>query len=197
MFNGIVEGIGRIQEIYQDGQNTAFFIDCLFKNELKPDQSLAHNGVCLTVEQIYSESYQVTAIDETLKKSNLGSLIEGDRINLERSLRLNSFVDGHLVQGHVDALGKCTGIRESGGSWVFEFGYPEEHAPLIVEKGSITVNGVSLTAYEVTRDRFKVSIIPYTYEHTTFQDLREGQKVNLEFDIVGKYLLRQSELNKR
>lgn len=194
MFNGIVEGVGRIVQIQQDGQNTTFFIDGPFNNKLKPDQSLAHNGVCLTVEKIFSDCYQVTAIDETLQKSNLGSLKEGDRVNLERSLQLNSFVDGHLVQGHVDCLGTCTGIREMEGSWVFSFNFPEEQAPLIVEKGSITINGVSLTAYDVTENAFKVSIIPYTFHHTTFQALKEGQNVNLEFDIIGKYLLRQRQL---
>lgn len=195
MFNGIIEGIGHVRKIQQNGQNTIFFINCPFKDELQPDQSLAHNGVCLTVEQTFKETYQVTAIDETLKKSNIGLLQTGDRINLERSLQLDSFVDGHLVQGHVDCIGTCTGIQEMEGSWVFSFDFAEEQAPLIVEKGSITIDGVSLTAYNVTDHSFQVSIIPFTYTHTTFQDIKEGQKVNLEFDIIGKYLLRQNQVN--
>lgn len=196
MFNGIVEGMGKVESIVDKGSNKQFTIESPFEAQLGIDQSLAHNGVCLTVEDYWHSKYQVTAIYETLQKSNLGALQAGSLINVERSMTLNSLLDGHLVQGHVDSLGRCETIREQNGSWVFCFQYDSSQAGLLVEKGSITVNGISLTAHDITSETFCVSIIPYTYGHTNLHHLNKGDNVNLEFDLIGKYVQRQSSLFK-
>jgi riboflavin synthase len=194
MFSGIIESLGTIKKIIPDQANISFWIASDLTDELKIDQSVAHNGVCLTVEEIKGKEYKVTAIEETLIKSTLSELREGDEVNLELCLRLNDRLDGHIVQGHVDATGIVYDIKEQEGSWLFTFQYPKTFAHLIVEKGSIAVNGVSLTAFNCTDDKFSVAIIPYTYTHTTFQRLKKGQTVNLEFDILGKYILRWAQV---
>ncbi len=188
MFTGIIESVGEVKSIQPLGSNLRFTINSTLAPKLKVDQSLSHNGVCLTVEETNDKTYTVTAIAETLSTSNLGNLRQGDRINLERSLTLQSLVDGHLVQGHVDATGQCTAVHPADGSHVFTFRYPETFQHLLVEKGSITVNGVSLTAFDCKPDHFSVAIIPYTFENTNFRDLQENKTVNLEFDIIGKYV---------
>ncbi len=190
MFTGIVESIGEIVSITPEGTNINFEISCSFKEELQIDQSVAHNGVCLTVVEINEASYVVTAIDETLKKSNLGSLKVGNLLNLERAMKLGDRLDGHIVQGHVDQIGACASIKLEEGSWVFEFSYDDKKGNITVEKGSITVNGVSLTVVASKESSFSVAIIPYTYEHTNFKRLEVGSVVNLEFDVIGKYVQR-------
>lgn len=190
MFSGIIEDLGIITGIHKRGNNLEFLIQSKITNELKIDQSVAHNGVCLTVEEKTRDIYQVTAIEETLKKTNLGKLKIGDTVNLERSLTLQTRLDGHMVQGHVDATGLCILKEFREGSWEFGFRYPKEHFTLLVEKGSICINGVSLTAFNCVEDHFQVAIIPYTFEHTTFGNLNAGDTVNLEFDILGKYIQR-------
>lgn len=194
MFSGIIEQTGTVRSILSSGSNLTFIIEAPFAHELKVDQSVAHNGVCLTVEKIIEGAYQVTAVEETLKKTNLSRLKEKDVVNLERSLTLNQLIDGHIVQGHVDTVGTCTGKEERDGSWLFHFSFPEAFASLIVEKGSIAINGVSLTAFNCGIKEFSVTIIPYTYQHTGFHRLQPGEPVNLEFDIVGKYIARQAAL---
>jgi riboflavin synthase len=191
MFTGIIEALGTVQEIIPDeGTNLTFRLTCPFVQELKIDQSLSHNGVCLTVTDVLTDSYTVTAVDETLKKTNLGRLQVGDAVNLERCLAANGRFDGHIVQGHVDGTGTCTGIQDEQGSWLFDFQFDPSDGNVIVEKGSICVNGVSLTVFNATDESFRVAIIPYTYQHTTFQHLRVGDPVNLEFDVIGKYVQR-------
>ncbi len=194
MFSGIVEALGRIESIIPSKSNIDFYISSPFTKELYTDQSIAHNGVCLTVVSIDQDKYKVTAIQETLQKSNLGSSKEGDWVNLERSITPNTRMDGHFVQGHVDAYTHCISKSDENGSWYFTFKLPWEGRKLIVNKGSITVNGVSLTVVDPTEDTFKVAIIPYTYEHTTFQFLNPGDFVNIEFDILGKYIARHLEM---
>lgn len=192
MFCGIIETTGVINSLKQEASNLHFEISASFVQELKVDQSVAHNGVCLTVTAVNSETYFVTAIDETLKKTNLGTLQVGDEINLERCLQYNGRVDGHLVQGHIDQTAKCAAIKNdpegSGGSWIFTFEYDSSTGNLTVEKGSVCVNGVSLTVVNSLPGKFSVAIIPYTYQHTIFHNLKVGEKVNLEFDIIGKYV---------
>lgn len=189
MFTGIVETTGRITAIAAEGTNLTFTIKASLASELKVDQSVSHNGVCLTVTSVLGDAYTVTAVDETLKKTNLGQLEVGHRVNLERCMPANGRFDGHIVQGHVDQTGRCTNVQDVDGSWLFDFAYDsDEHGNVTVEKGSICVNGVSLTVFNSTENTFRVTIIPYTYEHTTFSDLRAGDIVNLEFDIVGKYI---------
>lgn len=188
MFTGIIEDMGRIVAIRPEGSNLHFEIQSRLAPELKIDQSVAHNGVCLTVVSVSPERYIVTAIDETLQKTSLGQLKEGDFINLERCLPANGRFDGHFVQGHVDETGICTAKQELDGSWLFDFEYSPQSANITVEKGSITINGVSLTCFSSGENSFRVAIIPYTYEHTNFGYLAPGQKVNLEFDVIGKYL---------
>ena len=190
MFTGIIENVGVVRSLTPKGSNLEFEIECPFTDELKVDQSLAHNGVCLTVERVKPPCYTVTAIHETLQKSNLGNLKEGSVINLERCMIAGGRLDGHLVLGHVEALGECLSITPRGGSWEFRFRYPREHSGLLVEKGSICLNGISLTVFDVTGDQFSVGVIPYTYEHTNIKGLQPGSTVNLEFDIIGKYVLR-------
>ncbi|MBL7923272.1 MAG: riboflavin synthase [Bacteroidia bacterium] len=188
MFTGIIEAQGKVIAAKAEGENKTFTIDCPFTQELKEDQSLAHNGVCLTVTGFRPEGYIVTAVAETLRRSNLGLLKAGDQVNLERCMPMNGRIDGHLVQGHVDLCGQCTGIKDENGSWLFEFSYDPGAGHLTVPKGSITVNGVSLTVVDASPGLFSVAIIPYTYDHTNFCSLKPGDPVNLEFDIIGKYV---------
>jgi riboflavin synthase len=195
MFTGIVESTGLVKAVKTNGSNLTFQIASPLGPELRIDQSLAHNGVCLTIERLEGGDHWVTAVSETLNKTNLGSWKAGYWVNLERSLPLNGRLDGHLVQGHVDGLGICTDRKEKGGSWEFQFSYPESFASWVIEKGSICVDGVSLTAFQVSQNSFSVAIIPYTYEHTTFHKLERGARVNLEFDLLGKYVTRYLQLH--
>jgi riboflavin synthase len=188
MFTGIVEALGEIMEIRTDGANMEMEIRCPFADELKPDQSVAHNGVCLTVTSASQHTYRVTAIAETLRRTNLGLLKRGDRVNLERSLVYNDRIDGHLVQGHVDAVATCNTVKNENGSFLISFHFEPASERLVVSKGSICVDGVSLTAVESGRDYFSVAIIPYTWEHTNLHGLNPGKVVNVEFDILGKYI---------
>jgi len=190
MFTGIVEGTARLTQLAAQGDNIDFTFSSGITHELKIDQSVAHNGVCLTVTKINGTEYQVTAIKETLQKTNLGELKVGDEVNLERCMLMNGRLDGHIVQGHVDQTAICKSIEEQNGSWLFSFTYVPEKGNVTVEKGSICVNGVSLTVVNSTDNGFSVAIIPYTYEHTSFKHLKTGTKVNLEFDIIGKYVAR-------
>ena len=191
MFSGIVETTGRIVAIREERGNRHFTLECPFTGELKIDQSVAHNGVCLTVVELDGSRYTVTAIRETLLKSNLGGLIEGDLVNLERSMRPDALLDGHIVQGHVDQTAVCTAREDADGSWYYTFAYePQGGGLCTVEKGSVTVNGVSLTVCDSKESSFRVAIIPYTFEHTNFCRIGVGSVVNLEFDIVGKYIAR-------
>ncbi|WP_424651296.1 riboflavin synthase [Capnocytophaga gingivalis] len=189
MFTGIVEKIGRVAKISLQGKNRHFFIESELAPELKIDQSVAHNGVCLTVVGIQGKVYEVVAIDETLQKTSLGTWQVGDRVNLERAMKLGDRLDGHIVQGHVDQTGTCHLIEDAEGSRVFTFHYDPSIGNMTIEKGSITVNGVSLTVVNSQKGAFSVAVIPYTYEHTSFHTLRVGDKVNLEFDVIGKYVL--------
>jgi riboflavin synthase len=188
MFTGIVEAMGSLVKTESKGTNVEFWFTCPFTQELKVDQSLAHNGVCLTVVEIQGSQYRVTAIDETLQKTNLGDLKIGQKVNLERCMAANARFDGHIVQGHVDLTGICTEITDQNGSWEYRFSYPKSSGHVTVEKGSICVNGTSLTVVDSQDDSFTVCIIPYTYEHTVFHQLSIGDRVNLEFDILGKYI---------
>ncbi|WP_297447534.1 riboflavin synthase [uncultured Alistipes sp.] len=190
MFSGIVETTAKVVAIREEGGNRHFTLECPFAPELKIDQSVAHNGVCLTVVAIDGSRYTVTAIRETLLKSNLGGLVEGDKVNLERSMRPDALLDGHIVQGHVDQTARCTAIEEADGSWYYTFEYDPSQGNVTVEKGSVAVNGVSLTVVDSQEGSFRVAIIPYTHEHTNFHTFRVGTTVNLEFDIVGKYIAR-------
>lgn len=190
MFTGIIETQGICSKIESKGTNKTFTIESPLGKELKIDQSLAHNGVCLTVESVADHFHTVTAIEETLRKTNLGQLKEGSLINLERCMPMNGRLDGHIVQGHVDGTASCIHKSPLEGSWEFVFQFPEQHAPLVIEKGSICVNGISLTCFNVTQNTFTVAIIPYTFEHTNIKMLEPGALVNIEFDIVGKYISR-------
>jgi riboflavin synthase len=199
MFSGIVEEAGVVKGLVKEGDNLHITVKCSFVDELKIDQSVAHNGVCLTVVKLDDDSYTVTAIKETLMRSNLGALKEGDLVNLERSMCMNGRLDGHIVQGHVDTTAVCTSVTDENGSHVFTFKYdvPAElkrKGYITVDKGSVTVNGVSLTVCEPTDDTFSVAIIPYTFENTNFCRIKEGTLVNLEFDIIGKYVSRLAAL---
>ncbi|MCK8490787.1 MULTISPECIES: riboflavin synthase [Spirosoma] len=189
MFTGIIESTGLVAGIESEGTNLTFRIESTMASELKIDQSVSHNGVCLTVTSVADGSYTVTAVDETLKKTNLGNLQVGAQVNLERCMPANGRFDGHIVQGHVDQTGICTSVQDLNGSWLFDFQYdPNLAGNVTVEKGSICINGVSLTVFNSHDDGFRVTIIPYTYEHTNFRDLKPGDIVNLEFDVVGKYI---------
>jgi len=194
MFTGIVEVLGKIINLTQENDNLHLTVESSFTEELKIDQSVAHNGVCLTVTSIENKNYTVTAIKETLDKTNLPSLRMGDMVNLERGMMMNARLDGHIVQGHVDQTATCTQIQEQNGSHIFTFSYDSSLNNVTIEKGSITVNGVSLTVVNSKRDSFSIAIIPYTYEHTTFKHLKEGATVNLEFDVIGKYVQRLLDL---
>ena len=186
MFTGIIEQLGVVQKIEQDKTNVHFTIQAGFTNELRIDQSVAHNGVCLTVVSIDGDSYVVTAIDETLDRTNLGKLRVGHKVNLERCTKIGDRLDGHIVQGHVDTTAKCTKVENFDGSWKYFFSYSS--SDLTVEKGSVTINGVSLTVVDSSPNEFSVCIIPFTYEHTNFHSLNVDDEVNLEFDIIGKYV---------
>jgi len=190
MFTGIIETLGRVVKIENDKGNTHFTIQSNITNELKVDQSVAHNGVCLTVVEIKDDTYIVTAIKETLDKTNLGNLTENDLVNIERAMKLGDRLDGHIVQGHVDQTAICTQVSENDGSWFYTFEYSAEANNITIEKGSITVNGVSLTVVDSKKTQFSVAIIPYTYEHTGFSEFKKGTLVNLEFDVIGKYVAR-------
>jgi riboflavin synthase len=190
MFTGIIEQVAKVMSIETKGTNLSFLIESAMSTALKVDQSVSHNGVCLTVEEIEDNKHRVTAIAETLSKTNLRNWQVGSLINLERCMQMNGRLDGHLVQGHVDAVGKCIDAITKDGSWEYVIAFDKSFAALLIEKGSITLNGISLTAFDVQLDRFKVAIIPYTYEHTNMQNLAVGDVVNLEFDLIGKYLQR-------
>ncbi len=190
MFTGIIETLGIVKEVELDRSNINFRIESKIGGELKVDQSVSHNGVCLTVTQVEENSHWITAIDETLKKSNLDKLVAGDIVNLERCMIANGRFDGHVVQGHVDQIGICTSVKDEKGSWLYEFEYDAALGNVTVEKGSISINGVSLTCFNSKGNGFTVAIIPYTYENTNFQSIQVGDSVNLEFDIIGKYVKR-------
>jgi riboflavin synthase len=190
MFTGIIEVLGEISEIRDEGTNRHFRVSSPISAALKVDQSVSHDGVCLTVTQITGNAHWVTAIDETLQKSNLGKLRAGGKVNLERCMLNNGRFDGHIVQGHVDQTGVVKSIRNRDGSWLYEFEYDPAKGNVTVEKGSVAINGVSLTCFNSELSSFAVAIIPYTYEHTNFHQLREGEIVNLEFDVIGKYVKR-------
>jgi len=190
MFTGIIETIGRVEEIITSGTNKTFWISSPLSHELKVDQSISHNGVCLTVEALQDHRHRVTAIAETLQKSNIGHWQKGDLVNLERCMIMNGRLDGHIVQGHVDTTATCTQSKELDGSWEFRFRFPDQFTTLVIEKGSISLNGISLTIFNVSANEFTVAIIPYTFEHTNIQNILPGTTVNLEFDMVGKYVNR-------
>ncbi|GAB4133190.1 MAG: riboflavin synthase [Bacteroidia bacterium] len=188
MFTGIIEALGKVEQLSREGSNLHITVSAPFTDEIKIDQSIAHNGVCLTVVDIHEKSYTVTAIDETLKKTNLGVLKTGDVVNLERCMKLGDRLDGHIVQGHVDQTATCIDVEEQDGSWIYSFSYSMDSGNITVPKGSICINGVSLTVVESEAGGFSVAIIPYTYSHTNFQFLKKGHIVNLEFDVIGKYV---------
>lgn len=188
MFTGIIEKLGVVTNIKKDQENLHITVKSGISNELKIDQSLSHNGICLTVVDLNTDSHTVTAIKETLNKSNISDLIVGSRINLERAMKMGARLDGHIVQGHVDQIGKCTNVIETKGSWFYTFEYDSSFNNLTIEKGSITINGVSLTVVDSKDNSFSVAIIPFTYEHTNFHEIKIGDYVNLEFDVIGKYV---------
>jgi riboflavin synthase len=194
MFSGIVEATAKVVNLEKDKENLNITLACPFAKDLKIDQSVAHNGVCLTVVKHDDEKYTVTAILETLQKSNLGLLKVGDEVNVERSMKIESLLDGHIVQGHVDQTAKCAEVKEVDGSWYFTFEYDTALGNITVEKGSVSVNGVSLTVVNSQNGSFQVAIIPYTYEHTNFHNFKEGTVVNLEFDIIGKYITKLAQM---
>ncbi|SNY94934.1 riboflavin synthase [Flagellimonas pacifica] len=194
MFTGIIETLGSIEKLKKEGDNLHITVSSEITPELKIDQSVAHNGVCLTVVSIEGDNYTVTAIEETLNKTNLGDLKVGDYVNLERAMKLGARLDGHIVQGHVDQTANCTSIEEKDGSWVYSFLYDSGLSNVTIEKGSITVDGVSLTVVDSKKDGFSVAIIPYTHEHTRFHYYEVGTQVNLEFDVIGKYVARLIEV---
>ena len=200
MFSGIVEEYAEVVRVVKDQENLHLTLTCSFVDELKIDQSVSHNGVCLTVVSIQDNTYTVTAMKETIERSNIGLLQVGDKVNVERSMMMNGRLDGHIVQGHVDQTAVCTEIKDAQGSWYFTFKYEfnkemAQRGYMTVDKGSVTVNGVSLTVCNPTEDTFQVAIIPYTFEHTNFHTFQVGSVVNIEFDIIGKYLSRMMQLN--
>jgi riboflavin synthase len=190
MFTGIIESLGKIVSSEDNGSNKTFWIESDISVDLKIDESVSHNGVCLTIEEINNTAHRVTAVKETLKKTNLSHLMPGDLINLERSIMMNDRIEGHIVQGHVDSTANCIQRKEMSGSWEYTFEFKKRFADLIIEKGSICVNGVSLTAFKVRKNKFTVAIIPYTFEHTNLFTVQRGSKVNIEFDMFGKYIQR-------
>ncbi|NAS30997.1 riboflavin synthase [Flavobacteriaceae bacterium R38] len=196
MFTGIIEELGTVSNLVQDKENLHITIESSLNDELKIDQSVAHNGVCLTVVSFNENTYTVTAIKETLKKTNLNALKTGDAVNLERAMKLGDRLDGHIVQGHVDQTGVCKSIKEENGSWFFSFEYDDKLGNVTIEKGSITIDGTSLTVVNSDKNSFSVAIIPYTYEHTIFKNYTVGSVVNLEFDVIGKYVSRLYTIKK-
>jgi len=196
MFTGIIEAFGTVQCIEKQGTNATFLIASAISDELKIDQSVSHNGVCLTVEEVKNGIHRVTAIEETLKKTNLSEWQEGTLVNLERCMMMNGRIDGHIVQGHVDTTATCIEKKDVDGSWELRFEFPKEFAALVIEKGSISLNGISLTVFNADNNSFSVAIIPYTYTHTDVQQVKEGSTVNIEFDMIGKYVNRMLALPK-
>ncbi len=190
MFTGIIEKTGIIEEVLSNGTNRTFLVSSPLYSELKVDQSLSHDGVCLTIETLKDGLHQVTAIAETLLKTNLGAWQKGSIVNLERCMQLNGRLDGHFVQGHVDTTAECIDMTDKNGSWEYRFRFPETFTKCIIEKGSITLNGISLTIFNISDSTFTVAIVPYTYEHTSMHKLNIGDKVNIEFDMIGKYVER-------
>ncbi len=197
MFTGIIECIGKVVSISKKGSNISFWIHSPLSDSLKVDQSISHDGVCLTVESIENGNHCVTAIQETLSKTNLSSWDIGTEMNIERCMMMNGRLDGHIVQGHVDATAICIDRQELEGSWSYTFQFPSAFANLVIEKGSISVNGTSLTCFNIGKDFFSIAVIPYTYAHTTIRNLQQGKIVNIEFDILGKYVQRQLNLNSK
>ena len=196
MFTGIIEQLGTIENVQTSGSNVTLTVKAALAEELKIDQSLSHSGVCLTVETIEGNNYTVTAIEETLKKTSLSKWKIGTVVNLERCLRFDGRLDGHIVQGHVDTVGKCINATTKDGSWEYVISFDEKFASLIIDKGSISLNGISLTIFNITNSSFTVAIIPYTYEHTNMHTLEVNDVVNIEFDMIGKYVGRMNQLNK-
>ncbi len=196
MFTGIIESTGKLVALEKNGTNISFWVSSPLSNELKIDQSVSHNGVCLTVEAIENNTHKVTAIAETLRKTNLSQCTIGSTLNIERCMHMNGRIDGHIVQGHVDCTAICKKRLTLEGSWEFVFQFPENFAPLIIEKGSIAVNGTSLTCFDIGKDQFTIAVIPYTYEHTNIHEIKEGSVVNIEFDLLGKYVQRRWELQR-
>lgn len=194
MFTGIIEDVGSVENIDVKGSNTTFWIQSKISPELKVDQSVSHSGVCLTVEEVRDDLHRVTAIDETLNKTNLLAWQKGTLVNLERCLVMNARLDGHIVQGHVDATAACINKTDKNGSWEFQFQFPKEFSALVIEKGSISLNGISLTIFNVGEDTFSVAVIPYTFEHTNIKQLETRTLVNIEFDMIGKYINRLQSL---
>jgi len=194
MFTGIIETIGLVKEILKENDNLHIKIQSNITKELKIDQSVAHNGICLTVVEIDNDIYTVTAIKETIKKTNINRLCQGSSVNLERAMKLGDRLDGHIVQGHVDQIGVCVNVKEENGSWVFTFEYDKNLNNITIEKGSITIDGTSLTVIDSKINEFSVAIIPYTFEHTNFKNYKKGTIVNLEFDVIGKYVKRIQDL---
>ena len=190
MFTGIIETTGQVKDVIVNESNRVFWVESSISGMLQIDQSIAHNGACLTVDETGAGTHRVTAVKETLEKTELNNWKPGTRINLERCLTLQDRLDGHFVQGHVDTVGECIEIKNQGGSWKFSFRFPKKFSELVIEKGSIAINGISLTAFDVKKSKFSVAIIPYTYEHTSISDLKKGSQVNLEFDLIGKYIQR-------
>lgn len=196
MFTGIIDQVGTVQKVETEGSNKIIWINSSISGELKVDQSVSHNGVCLTIEALSNKSHRVTAIEETLLKTTMGSWIAGTMVNLERSVRVNDRLDGHIVQGHVDTVAKCSSITEKNGSREYTFELENQFRSLVIEKGSVAINGISLTLFDVTENYFTVAIIPYTFQHTNMQQLQINELVNIEFDIVGKYINRIASVNK-
>ena len=194
MFTGIIEQVGVVQRVETDGSNKTFWIGSPMSAELKTDQSVSHNGVCLTVEESNNICHRVTAIPETLLKTNMNSWETGTMVNLERGMKVNERLDGHIVQGHIDAVATCTSVVNVGGSFEYSFEIPAEFSDLIIEKGSIAIDGISLTVFNVSENAFMVGIIPYTFDHTNIKQVKQGDQVNVEFDILGKYVARQARL---
>lgn len=196
MFTGIIESLGTLHSLVQTGSNTSFWVSSPLSEALKIDQSVSHDGVCLTVDQLAPGMHRVTAIAETLSKTNLLSWIPGSIINLERCMTMNGRLDGHIVQGHVDTTANCLELITKDGSWEYQFNFAESFAHLVIEKGSVAVNGTSLTCFDVTKNSFRVAIIPYTYEHTSISQVQPGTLVNIEFDLLGKYVQRWMEVRR-
>ena len=196
MFSGIIEDVGRVEKIIREKDNLTFLIKSKISKHLKVDQSVSHNGVCLTVTEVVDDSHQVTAIKEKLNTTNLSSLMDGETVNLERSLKLGDRIDGHIVQGHVDQVAECVEIKDDNGSWLYTFKLHKSVGVGIIQKGSIALNGVSLTICDNKANTFSVAIIPYTYENTNFKEIIVGSMVNVEFDVLGKYVLENKKMNK-
>jgi riboflavin synthase len=195
MFTGIIECTGKLVSVSENGTNRSFWVESAISDQLKPDQSVSHDGICLTVEDVENGRHQVTAIAETLAKTNLGGWTEGSLVNLERCMLMNGRLDGHIVQGHVDTTAICQDRQELEGSWTYTFRFPASFGALVIEKGSVAVNGTSLTCFNVTKDSFTVAVIPYTFDHTSISQVQKGSVVNIEFDILGKYIQRRIQLS--